>query len=418
MEAVSRGSMRLRPALRTSWRSKRDQARCNSTVQSVQGSAVTPVTTEEYQNYDSIRMTNFRVLAFVPEKPLLMQATPMFLRSERAMPAITKWFDFVPSSGKGSARGNLRRSEAGKVMSAYLKSFAPTTILPFELAYPQAARLRGEAVQRFIENLREQDSHECTTNRLSDSSTSPSGSLVLADLLQHQLPSSSEIINDGRLNGRPRGSLRQIFLRFPAPLALLDAAIKFNLERPDAGVQKLYVAQAPLNDLPQELQSDLPVPKIVKYAGKGDTYGSSIWLGLEPTYTPLHRDPNPNLFIQLCGNKVVRLLPPANGDRLFRQVQTKLGRTLHSNSRLRGPEMMDGPERDLMHEVVWQKDGLLGEQASQGTEETSPGILSSKMQEAILRPGDAIFIPKGWWHSVKSEDGAGRLNASVNWWFR
>lgn len=303
-------------------------------------------------------------------------------------------------------------------MSAYLQSFAPTTILPFELAYPQAARLHGEAVQRFIEHLREQDGHETMTNRLPDSSASPGHPLVLADLLQHHLPSSSEVMNDGQVKGRPKDSSLQRFLRFPAPLALLDAAIKFNLERPDTGMRNLYVAQAPLNDLPQELQGDLPVPKIVKYAGKGDIYDSSIWLGLEPTYTPLHRDPNPNLFIQLCGNKVVRLLPPASGDQLFRQVQTKLGRNSHMNSRLRGSEMMDGPERDLMYEVVWKKDGLQEERASQGTEETSPEISSIKMQEALLRPGDALFIPKGWWHSVKSEDDAGRLNASVNWWFR
>jgi len=33
-----------------------------------------------------------------------------------------------------------------------------------------------------------------------------------------------------------------------------------------------------------------------------------------------------------------------------------------------------------------------------------------------LDAGDALFIPKGWWHSVKGlGDG---INGSVNWWFR
>lgn len=308
-------------------------------------------------------------------------------------------------------------------MSAYLKSFTSTTVLPFELAYPQANRLHGESVQRFIENLRQQDGHESTTDQLPETTNAhsfanPADPLLLADLLQHQIPSISEMMNNGRVLGRPKAHILQSFLNFPAPLALLDAAIKFNLESPDAGLRKLYVAQASLNDLPQELQGDLPVPKLVKHAGKGDVYSSSIWLGLEPTYTPLHRDPNPNLFIQLCGTKVVRLLPPASGDRLFRHVQLQLGRSLHINSRLRGPEMMDGPERDLMHSVVWDKTGLQDIQASQGTEMTSPEPPSSEMLEAVLQPADALFIPKGWWHSVRSEDDAGRLNASVNWWFR
>lgn len=423
MEALSRGSIRVRSALKTSWGTLRDQARCYNTVHFAQHSPVKPVTTEHDQDYDSIKVAEFKALAFVPEQPLLLKARPSFLRSEKAMPAIRKWFDFMSDSTKGSVRGNLRRSEAGKVMSAYLNSFASTTILPFELAYPQADRLHGEGVQSFIENLRQYSGHKSMTDQVpgttnAHSSANQADPLILAELLQHQLPSSSEIMNNGRILGRPKAYGLQRFLNFPAPLALLDAAIRFNLERPDAGLRKLYVAQAPLNDLPQELQGDLPVPKLVKYAGKGDIYSSSIWLGLEPTYTPLHRDPNPNLFIQLCGTKVVRLLPPTSGDRLFRHVQLKLGRNLHVNSRLRGPEMMDGPERDLMHSVVWDKDGLQDTQASQGTDVTSPESSSSKIQEAVLQPADALFIPKGWWHSVKSEDDAGRLNASVNWWFR
>jgi hypothetical protein len=38
-------------------------------------------------------------------------------------------------------------------------------------------------------------------------------------------------------------------------------------------------------------------------------------IGHPPTYTPLHRDPNPNIFVQLAGEKVVRLLAPT--DRCF-----------------------------------------------------------------------------------------------------
>ncbi|KAJ4393639.1 hypothetical protein N0V93_002853 [Gnomoniopsis smithogilvyi] len=295
-------------------------------------------------------------------------------------------------------------------MSAYLKSFASTTMLPFELAYPQTHRLYGEVVHQFIESLRQEDGLDSATKRVTtdpnfDNRASPATCAGLADLLQAQLPPISEMDNPERM-GRPKDYKLQKTLHFTAPLALLDAAVKFNFKRPDTGIRNLYVAQAPLNDLPKELQDDLPVPKIVKKAGKGDIYDSSIWLGLEPTYTPLHRDPNPNLFIQLCGNKIVRLLPPASGERVYREVQSRLGTHLRVNSRLRGTEMMDGPERYLMHNAIWN-------QVADDQE-----LPRREMQEGMLQPGDSLFIPKGWWHSVKSEDDAGRLNASVNWWFR
>ena len=65
--------------------------------------------------------------------------------------------------------------------------------------------------------------------------------------------------------------------------------------------QKLYVAQAPLSLLPASLHEDVKPPSYVQDAGKGDVYDSSLWMGIAPTYTPLHRDPNPNLFVQMAG---------------------------------------------------------------------------------------------------------------------
>jgi mannose-6-phosphate isomerase-like protein (cupin superfamily) len=59
--------------------------------------------------------------------------------------------------------------------------------------------------------------------------------------------------------------------------------------------------------------------------------------------------------------------------------------------------MMEGPERDALDEVVW------GEGQREG-------------YEALVGPGDALFIPKGWWHSIKSV--GSEVTASVNWWFR
>ncbi|KAK3114510.1 hypothetical protein LTR53_007114 [Teratosphaeriaceae sp. CCFEE 6253] len=161
---------------------------------------------------------------------------------------------------------------------------------------------------------------------------------------------------------------------------------------------RVYLAQAPINDLPKSLKDDLPVPELILKAGKGDVYDSSVWLGRAPTYTPLHRDPNPNLFVQLAGTKVIRLFKPDVGRAIFAKVQEAIGGS--ASATMRGEEMMHGAEREALEAEVWG--------------ETSG--LDSAGWEAELHGGDGLFIPKGWWHSVK---GVGEgMTGSVNWWFR
>ncbi|KAK3316442.1 hypothetical protein B0H66DRAFT_561321 [Apodospora peruviana] len=204
---------------------------------------------------------------------------------------------------------------------------------------------------------------------------------------------------EANIRSLPPRSKETQFLQFDAPLALLDAAIQFGGDR-DFGhhPQKLYIAQAPLDMLPDALRDDVPTPTLVKEAGKGDVYNSSIWLGLEPTYTTWHRDPNPNLFCQMCSSKVVRVLPPQHGEQVYIEVLRGLG--LPASPRIRGAEMMQGKEKQALQDAIWGDDAPY------------------EIKEAVLGPGDTLFIPKGWWHSVKSLEDDGRLNASVNWWFR
>lgn len=149
---------------------------------------------------------------------------------------------------------------------------------------------------------------------------------------------------------------------------------------------RFYIAQAPISKLPLELQDDLPIPELVTKAGRGDVYDSSIWLGVSPTYTPLHRDPNPNFYFQLAGQKTVRLVAPPTGDVIFRNLQVALGES--RSATFRGAEMMKGQERSLLEAKIWSN-----------TENQDYGFTGL---EAVLGAGDSLFIPQGWWHSVKS----------------
>ena len=163
--------------------------------------------------------------------------------------------------------------------------------------------------------------------------------------------------------------------------------------------ERFYLAQASLTGLPYALKADLPTPEIVAKSGTGDVYDTNIWMGIPPTYTPLHRDPNPNLFVQLAGNKVVRILRPDLGEEVFARVQRALGRS--KSAAFRGEDMMKGEEKRLLEDQIWNDDSEADSEAG---------------YEVIVRRGDGLFIPKGWWHSVKGiGDG---ITGSVNWWFR
>jgi hypothetical protein len=283
----------------------------------------------------------FRQRAFIPEEPLLITTragtdsnlTPV----ESSIPAAHKWFSL--SSLKDGEEGEERQAI---ISQSYLSPFGDT-IIPYELITSNNSQFENDLPREL--------------------------STILNQLHAH--------------------SEQQTFHRFSAPLSLFLLASSSTPPLP-----KLYIAQAQIADLPKQLQDDLPTPLIVRKAGKGDIYDANIWLGLPPTYTPLHKDPNPNLFVQLASTKLVRLFRPHVGAGIFRAVQEKIGGG--GNAIFRGEEMMEGRERHALDEAVW-RDGREG-------------------FEVEVRPGDALFIPKGWWHSIKSV-GIG-VTASVNWWFR
>lgn len=180
----------------------------------------------------------------------------------------------------------------------------------------------------------------------------------------------------------PEDAPSMSFRQFHAPLSLFLDWMRLVETSPQSS--RLYLAQCQLLDLPQALREDFPTPEIVSKAGRGDVYDTNLWIGHPPTYTPLHRDPNPNIFGQLAGQKVVRLLSPDEGQALFSKTRSQLGKSSDRGSAaFRGDEMMQGQERALLDEMVW------------GSSVSNSGF------EVHMEAGDGLFIPKGWWHSIK-----------------
>jgi hypothetical protein len=319
-------------------------------------------------DHDDLEVDRFRSQAFLPACPTLITSTldpETDTAGSSRIPAISKWF----ARQKGNIEGVAHVSSP---QGDYLARFQDI-LLPYELIAPQFDVENGHELVTLFRSHLEHSSHQS-----------------LADFLP-TVPSEHHHA--------------ERFYSFHAPLGLLLQALKhhestqndfISTESKLPLLSQLYIAQAQISDLPKELRNDLPTPRLVLEAGKGDIYDANIWLGSPPTYTSLHKDPNPNFFVQLASNKIVRLFPPPVGMSIFHNVRKELGS--QASPTFRGEEMMYGPEMLALEAAVWncssQIDGF----------------------ETVVRPGDALFIPNGWWHSVKSINMD--VSASANWWFR
>lgn len=359
-----------------------------------------------HSNLTDVQIDIFRTQAFVPQLPILIRCQDRTDSAKIAVatgiPAIHKWF----------REKEVRVDD--DLISLQEEYFEPfkSTVLPFELVTPIFNNQDGQDI---LEDF--------TASRpLSLSQYLPRSNVTLGELLRDCARAEREELagpeisrsveenpSSSLLNANPGEPLTEFqvellrrhaprfqqFHSFHAPLELMISASRRTHGSVLNQLPGLYIAQAQIADLPEELRKDLPTPGLVSEAGKGDVYDANVWIGTPPTFTPLHKDPNPNLFLQLSSSKKVRLIEPRKGHAIFAAVQRKIGAS--SSAAFRGEEMMQGRERVELKNAVWNaanKDGY----------------------EVTVEPGDALFIPKGWWHSIKSA-GIG-LNASVNWWFR
>ncbi|QDS74185.1 hypothetical protein FKW77_002009 [Venturia effusa] len=173
-------------------------------------------------------------------------------------------------------------------------------------------------------------------------------------------------------NGEGEGKDAVTFERFEAPLFVFLAWNRKKLENPDTyqpGID-LYLAQFSLSDLPKGLKGDLPTPYMISEGGQG-VQSSSLWMGVPPTNTPLHKDPNPNCFVQLAGRKKIRMVKPDDGDLAYSTVRNivaeetaaspfggafSAGTFAGLGAKMRGDEMMNGLEKKLMDSLIWGDD--------------------------------------------------------------
>lgn len=119
----------------------------------------------------------------------------------------------------------------------------------------------------------------------------------------------------------------------------------------------------------------------------------NAWLGPPGTKTPLHTDPHHNILCQVVGYKYIRLYNPLWTKFLYPAGVDEAG--------------VDMGNTSLVDVKVWREDGEEEEKRK------FPEFGKAEYLEAVLGPGECLYIPLGWWHYVES------LTASFSvsfWW--
>jgi hypothetical protein len=147
----------------------------------------------------------------------------------------------------------------------------------------------------------------------------------------------------------------------------------------------LYLDQFPLSRLP-ELARDFTVPV---YCDQRRTIWPHLWLGPGTTVLSFHKDNHDplvqvdNIFVQIRGRKRVILASPDN-DPLMYPRPPEAGAYWHSQVNPEAPDL-----------------------------ERFPLFTRVALQDAVVGPGDIIFIPRDYWHYVRA------LERSISlsfWW--
>ena len=141
---------------------------------------------------------------------------------------------------------------------------------------------------------------------------------------------------------------------------------------------------APLTDPGVQLGKHVEMPAVLQCPEMHESvHETRLWMSSGNTTSSLHFDTHDNLLLQVFGTKSVYLFPPSQSHKTYMDYHDRYGLSpVH-------PERVDLDKWPMFAQL---EGGMV----------------------AHLRGGDALFIPEGWWHQIRTGP---ERNAAVTWEF-
>ncbi len=145
------------------------------------------------------------------------------------------------------------------------------------------------------------------------------------------------------------------------------------------GIKAGYLSQFDILNIHPKLKDSLKFPEFysTKYLHR-----TNLWIGPKGTKSKLHYDSDHNLFVQIYGKKIVTLISPKYSENCY-------------------------PTN-----ITWY-DGYSPIDVMQPNLDLYPEFGNVLLLQSELEAGDMLYIPKGWWHDIRSTENS--ISANL-WW--
>jgi lysine-specific demethylase 8 len=242
----------------------------------------------------------------------------------------------------------------------------------------------------------------------------------------------SNIMLSGTNEERPTGYLAQHDLFHQIPLLCSDIAAPdyCYLDAPPPRDGTPVANKLSKGSKKQSSKPSCRPYKAASQQSQGDIDGSNeddapnelhtnMWFGPAWTISPLHHDPYHNILCQVVGKKYVRLYSPDDSHRLYpRSEMEEAPDTSSSARRLLDRSAVTSEREPEKHWIDMSNTSTVdvAEMELSPAEDWDaiyPGISNVPYVECILEAGEALYIPVGWWHYVRSCS----VGISVSFWW-